>query len=405
MPSPTSRTATSSRTTRSERPGRGAGPPFRTLTGKATYSYDALDRTAQETENHPTANLNRTTTFSYEGLTNLVTKEIQDNTGASTSTDTKTYNYDTYGNRISLNDSTVSGGTTTTGSYTYGYDVHDSASLLVNQANGTVKASYGYTPYGASDTTLSKGDTALNTPFNPYRYTAKRYDTGSQTLDMGVRRFDPTSQRFLQMDQYQGALANLALSADPLTHNRYNLGGGNPLSAVEYDGHKLALDGGGGSATSSQATSQQTIPGLPADQGGGNGPGAFGTPASYASNYLRNTKQCGWYDATYGLCSSNTREGQDQYFAKEGQWFEAMASHDPAALQSYINWAAEDAHQRADVLKFLNYASMATGVAGLGRAAKPTVPPRVPRSTILPSRQTNGSNVGIPVSGFGVAFV
>ena len=28
MPSPTSRTATSSRTTRSERPGRGAGPPF-----------------------------------------------------------------------------------------------------------------------------------------------------------------------------------------------------------------------------------------------------------------------------------------------------------------------------------------------------------------------------------------
>jgi RHS repeat-associated protein len=222
-----------------------------TLTSKASYSYDALDRTAQETENHPTANLSRTTTFSYEGLTNLVTKEVQQNTGATTSTDTKTYNYDTYGHRISLNDSTVSGGTTTTGSFTYGYDVHDSASLLINQANGTVKASYGYTPYGASDTTLSKGDTAVNTPFNPYRYTAKRYDTGSQTLDMGARRFDPTTQRFLQMDQYQGALANLTLSADPLTQNRYNLAGSNPLSAVEYDGHKLALDGGGGSSTTS----------------------------------------------------------------------------------------------------------------------------------------------------------
>lgn len=78
----------------------------------------ALDRTAQETEHHPTSNLNRTTTFSYEGLTNLVTQEIQENSGATASTDTKTYNYDTYGHRISLNDKLVSGTTTTTGSYT-----------------------------------------------------------------------------------------------------------------------------------------------------------------------------------------------------------------------------------------------------------------------------------------------
>jgi len=219
-----------------------------TLTGKATYSYDALDRTAQEIENHPTANLNRTTTFSYEGLTNLVTKELQQNTGATTSTDTKTYNYDSYGHRISLNDSTVSNGTTTTGAYTYGYDVHSGVSLLVDQSNGGVKASYGYTPYGANDTTLSKGDTSVNTPFNPYRYTSKRYDSGSQTYDMGVRRFDPTTQRFLQLDQYQGALADLALSSDPLTQNRYGLAASNPLSAVEYDGHRTMWDGGGGSS-------------------------------------------------------------------------------------------------------------------------------------------------------------
>ena len=270
-----------------------------TLTSKAAYSYDALDRTAQETENHPTANLNRTTTFSYEGLTNLVTKEIQDNTGAIASTDTKTYNYDAYGHRISLNDSTVSGGTTTTGSFTYGYDVHGSASLLINQSNDTVRASYGYTPYGASDTTLSKGDTAVNTPFNPYRYTAKRYDSGSQTLDMGTRRFDPTTQRFLQMDQYQGALADLALSADPLTQNRYNLAGGNPVSAVEYDGHKLA-DCGAGSDCNGLSTDPHPM-GRPAPgdigvvgdcQGPGgerscgtnaaiNGPGYTGAPAPY----------------------------------------------------------------------------------------------------------------------------
>jgi RHS repeat-associated protein len=241
-----------------------------TLTSNASYSYDALNRTAQETENHPTANLNRTTTFSYEGLTNLVTKEIQDNTGATTNTDTKTYNYDTYGHRISLNDSAVPG------LFTYGYDVHGSASLLINQSNNTVRATYGYTPYGASDTTLSKGDTAVNTPFNPYRYTAKRYDSGSQTLDMGTRRFDPTAQRFLQMDQYQGALADLTLSADPLTQNRYNLAGGNPLSAVEYDGHKLALDGGGGGATSATCTGSENSGECKSGSGtqiGGSGPG------------------------------------------------------------------------------------------------------------------------------------
>src|SRR6266851_4208473 len=62
-----------------------------TPTSNATYSYDALDRTAQETEHHPSANITRTTTFAYEGLTNLSTQEVQQNTGA------KTYDYDAYG--------------------------------------------------------------------------------------------------------------------------------------------------------------------------------------------------------------------------------------------------------------------------------------------------------------------
>ncbi len=235
-----------------------------TPTSKATYTYDALDRTAQEVENHPAANLNRTTTFNYEGLTNLATKEVwtnKDNSGATTSTDTKTYDYDSYGNRISLKNSNVAGGTTTTTNFNYGYDVQGSTSLLVDQSNGSVKASYGYTPYGDSDSTLSKGDTNVNTPFNPYRYTAKRLDSGSKTYDMGTRRFDPTTQRFLQLDQFQGALADLQLSSDPLTQNRYNLGASNPLSGIEYDGHMLVdPGGGGGSAPSPQPTQQQTTP-------------------------------------------------------------------------------------------------------------------------------------------------
>jgi hypothetical protein len=63
---------------------------------------------------------------------------------------------------------------------------------------------------------------------------------------MGVRRFDRSAQRFLQLDQFQGALDDLALASDPLTQNRYSLAASNPLSAIEWDGHVATAVGGGG---------------------------------------------------------------------------------------------------------------------------------------------------------------
>jgi RHS repeat-associated protein len=85
-----------------------------------------------------------------------------------------------------------------------------------------------------------------NDPLNAYRYTAKRLDTGAgDQLDMGARRFAPDVGRFLQVDVFNGALADLSLSTDPLTANRYGLAGGNPLSFVEWDGHLVYPDGGG----------------------------------------------------------------------------------------------------------------------------------------------------------------
>ncbi len=117
-------------------------------------------------------------------------------------------------------------------------------SLLTDQSNGTARASYGYTPYGAADTTLSKGDTSVTTPFNPYQYSATRYDSGSQTYDMGVRRYDPSAERFLQLDQYQGALSDLSLAADPLTQNRYDLAASNPVTYSDPSGHYLLSQNG-----------------------------------------------------------------------------------------------------------------------------------------------------------------
>jgi RHS repeat-associated protein len=132
--------------------------------------------------------------------------------------------------------------------YTYGYDVHGSASQLLDP-NGATTASYGYRPYGQPDTDLSKGDTSDTTPLNPFRYTAKRFDSGSETYDMGARRFGPDTSRFLNQDLFHGALANLGLAMDPLTANRYALAAGNPVSYSEWDGHLNELDGGGSAGT------------------------------------------------------------------------------------------------------------------------------------------------------------
>ncbi len=142
--------------------------------------------------------------------------------------------------------------------YTYGYDVHGSVSQLLGN-DGQTSAPYGYDPYGEEDTTLTKGDPATNDVniTNPFRYSAKRYDTGSQTIDMGARRFSPDTSRFLQADLYRGALSDLSLSTDPLTQNRYALAGGNPVSFVEADGHAVYFNGYG-SAKSARKNGSST---------------------------------------------------------------------------------------------------------------------------------------------------
>jgi hypothetical protein len=93
---------------------------------------------------------------------------------------------------------------------------------------------------------------------------------------MGARRYDQSTQRFLQLDQYQGALADLSLASDPLTQNRYNLGASNPLSGIEWDGHMVtqASAGGGCSPNPSCATTGST------STTNAGGPGTSGCPWS-----------------------------------------------------------------------------------------------------------------------------
>jgi RHS repeat-associated protein len=226
-------------------------------TDKGTYIYDALNRQVQETEQHPSLNGDtRITNFSYLGMGSQDVEETQTSQSTGNTLDVKDFTYDVNGHRLAETDNKYTNGqpgTPTT--YTYGYDTHGSVSQLVAPDSST-KASYGYTPYGQSDSTLSQGDTDSTTPTNPFRFSGSRIDTGSGTSSMGVRRFGPDIAHFLTPDFYYGSLSDLSLSIDPLTDNRYDLAGGNPLSFKEWDGHQLIADGGGGAATTPTANTQ-----------------------------------------------------------------------------------------------------------------------------------------------------
>jgi RHS repeat-associated protein len=227
----------------------GGGTP----TDTTDYTYDALDRTGKEVEDHAGTGKDRTTEFTYQGMTNLATEEKQ---SGGDSPKTKSFSYDKYGKRMSMTDKDNASGQED--KYTYSHDAHGSVSQLIGQS-GQVRASYGYDAYGGSDAgnnepeALSTGDTDSQAPVNPYRYSGKRQDSGaassstppvpagSASYDMGARRYGPETGRFLQEDMFQGALADLGLSLDPLTQNRYSLAGGNPVSFVEMDGHLPSL--------------------------------------------------------------------------------------------------------------------------------------------------------------------
>ena len=202
-------------------------------TDSADYAYDALDRLGRETEKHPSGT--RTVNFDYVGVTNQLTEERHSGASGSYENRTKRYSFDAWGRMTGMQDDKASGKT----NYEFGTDDHGSVSLLLNDAGGA-RATYGYEPYGELDDDESDGDddaAAKTDPLNPFRYAGNRYDSGTGDLQLGTRQFSPSVNRFIQQDQYMGALDDLALTFDPLTMNRYTLTGGNPVSFVEIDGH------------------------------------------------------------------------------------------------------------------------------------------------------------------------
>jgi RHS repeat-associated protein len=233
---------------------------FGSVQDQSRFFYDALDRVVRDRKPDTPGGAAETTRYSHLGLTDMVTSETTDG-----SSEAKNYSFDPFGQRSAMKDTTAGG---STNKYLFGHDVHGSVSLLVNASTSSnpVKASYGYSPYGSEDPDLSNGDTGTN-PINPYRFSGKRMDPVSGTLDMGARRFGPSIHSFIQQDVFYSAMSNLGLGTDPLTQNRYSLAGGNPVSFVEADGHGPIDENGN---TRSPFHFNQTKD--PVDSGLGSGP-------------------------------------------------------------------------------------------------------------------------------------
>jgi RHS repeat-associated protein len=203
-------------------------------TDTTRYAYDPLDRTASRTKNAGAAGEERTD-FNYLGLSGeVLSEEIAGQVQ-------KSYQYSPWGQRLSQVKFTPGGGEEDS---FYGYSPHSDVETLTNQA-GDTRATYGYTAYGKDDTQaftgIDKPDAQDPTrePYNVYRFNAKRFDPASGDYDMGFRDYDPGLNRFLSRDVYNGALADLDLGLSPWTMNRYGFAGGNPISFVELDGHRL----------------------------------------------------------------------------------------------------------------------------------------------------------------------
>jgi RHS repeat-associated protein len=201
---------------------------------RTEYRYDPLGRPIKKTATE--GSTTTTTDLVYLAVADAVVRETE--TGSSTKT--RNYAFDALGDRATISE-TVSG---TTSRWSYLNDPLGSAELLIDQSN-TVKASYGYLPYGDKNDALTKTASGFTPNSNLYRYTGKRFDPAANAYDMGARTYMPGLGRWFQQDRYPDGLDNLALSTDPLTQNRYAFTAANPINYVELDGHRSVDDGGG----------------------------------------------------------------------------------------------------------------------------------------------------------------
>ncbi|WP_406492002.1 polymorphic toxin-type HINT domain-containing protein [Streptomyces sp. NBC_01604] len=202
-------------------------------------TYDAFDRTVKEAVG--SGEDAKTTLFTYLGITSHSLKEEVTDEGVTS------FQYASWGQKLTQikDEEDDEGAAPETTQYLY--HPHGDVEALTDK-DGNTKTTYGYTAYGKNDAAQftgadkpGAGGGESEDPYNSYRFNGKRYDTTSGTYDMGFRTYDPGLNRFLTRDMYGGALADMGLSTDPFTGNRYAFAGGNPISFIEIDGHLFGM--------------------------------------------------------------------------------------------------------------------------------------------------------------------
>lgn len=202
------------------------------------FEYDGMDRRDNRTD-HVGGTVEKSG-YKYLGASSSIAGQ-QVATGATTSS---AISYDRDSANAPLAVTLQASGTTTQTTRTYATDANGNPTGVEN-ADGTVPAAnrYVYDPYGDLDIDANaamSGDAATN----PLRFNGFDYDSAVKTYDMQARDYRPSVGRFLQSDRYESAQSDLSLVADPLTQNRYDFVGDDPVDSVEFDGHAgQAVDG------------------------------------------------------------------------------------------------------------------------------------------------------------------
>ncbi len=109
---------------------------------------------------------------------------------------------------------------------------------------------------------------------------------GDASYGIQAREYRPEIGRFLSQDRFQSAGADLHLQSDPLTQNRYAFAGGNPVSNVEWDGHRPTTSGSGSCPVGApcDTASDQSEGGTPTNVAGAPGVSAGYSPTGSTSS-------------------------------------------------------------------------------------------------------------------------
>ena len=245
-------------------------------------SYDGLDRRDRRVK-RPTGSEaeQEGRNYTYLGSSELLASE-DTTTAGQPSSRRVSFDYDSAGDRLGQQrdegDASVY--------RAFAKDANGSVTGLENGSGVLGGGSrYAYDPYGESDRPAEPGqrddpDAGLDvdTRANLFRFEGFYFDSGVGSYDMHARQYQPDLGRFLSRDTYASAAGDQALSADPLTQNRYAFAGGNPVNLIEFDGHCPARPHCGGKTYKPTPGGTSTAPGKypGSSKGGSGGPNGTG---------------------------------------------------------------------------------------------------------------------------------